>query len=392
MNILLLAPQPFYAERGTPIAVRLLAESLCDMGHHVDLLTYPFGQDVEYPNLHIVRAARLPWIRSVPIGFSMNKIWMDIMLSGRLFSLARKGRYDVIHAVEESVFPALMLRWRHACPVIYDMDSSIPEQLDAQTRWGGWLSRLLNAAERWAIRHAAKVVAVSDDLADRARTYRDLRDVHVIQDVPLNEIRSEPVSERLADHVPENHLIALYVGNLETYQGMDLLLDGLEKLVPRDLAVSVLIIGGSETDIRHYRQQAGQRQIDKRLHFLGPRPVARLGGYLEQADILLSPRLSGGNTPMKIYTYMASGRPIIATRLKTHTQVLDEDCACLISATGQDLADALQTLAESPELRRRLGVAARARVEKHYSLEAYRQKLAAVYDSQQLQPLHAHAS
>lgn len=391
MNILLLAPQPFYAERGTPIAVRLLAESLCDMGHHVDVLAYPFGQDVEYPNLHTLRAMHLPWVKSMSIGFSMNKVWMDIALSGRLFRLAQRGRYDVIHAVEEAVFPALALQWRHGCPVIYDMDSSIPEQLDTGSGWGKWLSRPLHSAERWAIRQSAKVVAVSEDLADRARSVRDPQDVHVLQDVPTTEMRSEPVTERLADRVPAGNLIALYVGNLEWYQGMGLLLDGLEQ-AHRDLPISVLVIGGSEADIQRYREQARERQISSKVHFLGTRPVDQLGGYLEQADILLSPRLSGGNTPMKVYSYMASGRPIIATRLKTHTQVLDDDCAFLISATGQDLADALQALVDSSELRERLGTAAQARVEQHYSLKAYRHKLAAVYDSPQLQSLHAHAS
>ena len=55
MNVLLISPQPFFTERGTPIAVRCLAEALCADGHRVDLLTYPFGDDVAIDGLAIHR-------------------------------------------------------------------------------------------------------------------------------------------------------------------------------------------------------------------------------------------------------------------------------------------------------------------------------------------------
>ena len=54
MNVLLLAPQPFYRERGTPIAVRLLAETLCSLGHAVDLLVYHEGEDISFPGLRLL--------------------------------------------------------------------------------------------------------------------------------------------------------------------------------------------------------------------------------------------------------------------------------------------------------------------------------------------------
>ena len=60
VNVLLLAPQPFYRERGTPIAVRLLAEELCSAGHAVDLLVYHAGEDISFPGLRLLRAAAPP--------------------------------------------------------------------------------------------------------------------------------------------------------------------------------------------------------------------------------------------------------------------------------------------------------------------------------------------
>jgi glycosyltransferase involved in cell wall biosynthesis len=89
--------------------------------------------------------------------------------------------------------------------------------------------------------------------------------------------------------------------------------------------------------------------------------------------------LKGLNTPMKIYSYMASGKPIVATRIGSHTQVLDESCAMLVEPEPAAMAAGLCALLADPAAGRRLGDAARALAAREYSREAYRRKLAAAY-------------
>ena len=86
MKILLLAPQPFFQARGTPIAVRLVLEFLSSRGHRVDALTYHEGSDVDIPNCRVVRIPRLPGIRDIRPGFSLKKILCDLVM---LFVCAR---------------------------------------------------------------------------------------------------------------------------------------------------------------------------------------------------------------------------------------------------------------------------------------------------------------
>ncbi|MGH8328097.1 MAG: glycosyltransferase, partial [Steroidobacteraceae bacterium] len=114
---------------------------------------------------------------------------------------------------------------------------------------------------------------------------------------------------------------------------------------------------------------------------LGPRPLAQLNEFLAQADILVSPRLQGSNTPMKVYSYMNSGRAILATRIRSHTQVIDDDSALLVEPNAQGLAKGLATLALDEGLRARLGSAARRRASERYSLEAFREKVRAAYQT-----------
>jgi glycosyltransferase involved in cell wall biosynthesis len=92
----------------------------------------------------------------------------------------------------------------------------------------------------------------------------------------------------------------------------------------------VVIVGSREDDIRRYRNVAGGLGIESPVHFLGRRPVHPLSNLLRQADMLVSPRLKGLNTPMKICSYLDSGTAVSATRLRTHTLILDDRTAYLV--------------------------------------------------------------
>jgi glycosyltransferase involved in cell wall biosynthesis len=174
-------------------------------------------------------------------------------------------------------------------------------------------------------------------------------------------------------------VMALYVGNLEKYQGIDLLLDGFRQAVADQEGLNLVLIGGSPEHVEKYQKRVKQLNLESKVFFCGPRPVTMLGYYLAQADILVSPRTQGNNTPMKIYSYLDSGVPVLATDLPTHTQVLDERIACLTRPEPEALAKGLVALAGDEEKRRDIGVNARQRVHEEYSLPAYKRKLAAFY-------------
>ena len=112
---------------------------------------------------------------------------------------------------------------------------------------------------------------------------------------------------------------------------------------------------------------------------MGPKPVRLLGSYLRQADILVSPRTQGNNTPMKLYSYLASGKAVIATEIPSHTQVLDNDIAMLCRPEPAALMAAILTLANDRHLQTQLGQAAICRAEERYSRQAYREKLQQFY-------------
>lgn len=378
MRILLVAPQPFYQERGTPIAVRMLVEVLCAQGHAVDLLTYHEGTDLDIDGLRILRTPALPGLRHIPIGISWKKLVCDLLISGRLLRLALSRRYDVIHAVEEAVFPAILLRSSAHARVVYDMDSLLGESLVSKWRLLRPASRVLRAMERAVIRRADAVFAVCGDLARRVSVDAPGVPVFLIEDVALPARQfcgaAEPLRELLEIRGP----LALYVGNLQHYQGVEQIVRAMAQL-PQAIDLTLVLIGGAADDIARVRSLMRKLHLEERVYLLGPRPLAQLTGLLAQADILVSPRLRGSNTPMKVYSYMNSGTAILATRILAHTQVLDDDCALLVEPGPQALAKGLTTLAADETLRARLGATARRRAGDRYSVEAFREKVSAAY-------------
>jgi glycosyltransferase involved in cell wall biosynthesis len=171
----------------------------------------------------------------------------------------------------------------------------------------------------------------------------------------------------------------MYVGNLERYQGIDLLLESFALAKLRVPTARLVLIGGQAAQIRRYEWMAKRLGLDGAVYFAGPRPVSQMAAYLAGADVLVSPRLAGGNTPMKIYSYLDSGRAVLATALPTHTQLLTDEVALLASSTPEAFADGLVRLMQDEGLRRRLGVSAKALIERRHRYDVFKATLEALY-------------
>lgn len=380
MRILILAPHPFFQHRGTPIAVRFLIRALAQQGHEIDVLTYHEGEDIDIPNCTVHRIPRVLGIRNVRPGFSIKKLICDVVLAWTCFGMLSKKRYDVVHAVEESGFIALVVKWLFKVPFVYDMDSSLPQQMMERFAFLRLVKWPMEASERMVVRGSAGVVAVCKALEEVARSYDGRKPILRLEDPSLLSIdcdRGEHLDQLLDPKGP----IAMYVGNLEPYQGVDLLFEGFRHAAIQDPSLQLVIIGGNDAHIEAYRKQAAQWGLERSIHLIGPRPITQLGWYLRQADVLVSPRTTGHNTPMKIYSYLDSGVPVLATDLPTHTQVLDSSISYLVAPNPQELGEGLLELMRNAPLRATLAQKARERVQQEFSPEAYYRKLTEFYQS-----------
>jgi glycosyltransferase involved in cell wall biosynthesis len=174
--------------------------------------------------------------------------------------------------------------------------------------------------------------------------------------------------------------LVVYTGTFEQNQGLELLIRGASHVLAKFPQAIFLFVGGRPDQIDRLRGLATQHGVAGNFLFPGTRPLDEIPVYLAAGDILVSPRSEGTNTPLKIYSYMAAGKPIVATDLETHRQVLDERTALLVPATAEGLSQGIVTLLENSARREKLAQGARRLVEERYSYRSYLDKTRGVYD------------
>jgi len=375
----MIAPEPFFEPRGTPFSEFHRIRALTTLGHEVDLVTYPFGQTVTMPGLRVFRSLRPPFVSHVKIGPSLAKIPLDVLLSLTAIRRAFSGRYDAIHSHEEGGFIGALLAMALRVPHLYDMHSSLPQQLTnfAFSR-SRIVRRLFESVERFMIRRSRVVIVICPSLQDTVRQIEPSAHSVLIENAPgSGEEHATPeqaAALRQSLGLAPSSPVILYTGTFEAYQGLGLLFDAMGTVRQQRPDARLVLAGGRADQVEKARAEASRAGIDDVTIFAGERPASEIPAYLLACDVLVSPRSRGTNTPLKIYQYLRSGKVIVATRLLTHTQVLSDDTAILTGATGPEFAAGILAALADPARAQAIGAVARRLAESKYSYEAYLEK------------------
>src|SRR5580765_6400478 len=374
----MIAPEPFFEPRGTPFSEYHRIRALTELGHTVDLATYPFGEDVSMPGLRVFRCLRPPFIRRIGIGPSFAKVPLDLALTLTAIRRAMSTRYDVVHSHEEGAAIGVVLAALLGVPHLYDMHSSLPQQL---TNFKFSRSRILRWCferfERVAVGRSRVVIVICPELERLVKELRPTQDPVLIENAPgAGDVvpggDRPTIRARYGIEVPTP--LILYTGTFEAYQGLDLLFAAMKDVLRTRPDARLLLAGGRSPQLEQARRETEALGLGQAVIFAGERPADEIPALLDAADVLVSPRSRGTNTPLKIYQYLRSGRVIVATRLLTHTQVLDEGVAILTDATPREFAAGIVDALSNPERAAAIGGRARDLAETKYSYDAYLEK------------------
>ncbi len=388
-RILVVAPQPFYQDRGTPIALRQVLEALSELGHQVDLLTFPVGQDVDLPGLRILRTANPLGFSRVPIGLLPQKLLLDLTLVSTLRRLLRRERYSCVHALEEAAFPAAVLARRHGIPLLYDMQSSLPEQLQQLCPFRMTpLRQSLDAAERWLLNRADYVVS-SAGLAERVGRIAPATPVREWR-FPSHPVAAEParamaLREELG--IALDARVVLYSGTFEPYQGLPELVEAIPLVLAQAPETKFVLVGGDRANGFASSEAVVPLLASGALRLIDRQPRSMIAAYHAMADVLVSPRTYGGNLPLKVFDYLAAGRPIVATDIPTHRTVLTEERAVLVAPESGPIAAGILSLLTQPQRAAQIARAAGRYAREHLAWDAFVRSVEEIY-----QEVHRHAS
>lgn len=375
MHILMVAPQPFFRPRGTPLSVLHRIRALTRLGHTVELATYPFGESPVISGLTIHRVACPPLVQDVAVGPSMAKLLLDAPLVRLANRLAATGRFDLLHTHEEAGWLGAVFKKRYGLPHLYDMHSSLPQQVANFRRFRNrFVTMVFERLERQTLDNADGIIAICPSLRDHVLNSGCKGIVALIEntldfDVP----RASPVViDAMRDRLGlGNGPVVLYTGTLEPYQGLELLLAAVPAVVGEVPLARVVVVGGTKAQIAGLARFAADRGSADHVRFVPAVAPAEVPLYHQLADVLVTTRSRGTNTPLKVYQYLRARRPIVATDIESHTQVLDGTVAELVRPEPAAIAAGIVRVIHDPARGRDLAEAAARLAAERYSEAAY---------------------
>jgi glycosyltransferase involved in cell wall biosynthesis len=380
-KVLLISSQPFFQWRGSPIRVGFNVQSLAELGYEVDLLTLPIGHDLEIPGVRVIRVPNVFFARNVKIGPSPIKAAFDVLLLFAALGLGFKYRYDVIHGIEDAGAMGVMVAKLTGSRFVFEKHSDPASYRRGPLR--NFVLYLYTKVERFTARRADACIGTGPGLVNQIQAMRTGKEVHHIFDIPSSRVEAsgeqcDRVRNRLSKHRREK--LITYVGSFAVYQGVDLMFAAIPAVVRQRPEARFIIIGGTEAEIAERRKALGDRKVRRAVTFLGKIPPDELPPYLSASDILLSPRLAGINTPLKLLDYLKAGRAVVATNTEANRLILDETTSVLVDPSPEAFAAGIRLLLADDALRARLGRKGSRLITEKYNFDEFKKRLARCYE------------
>lgn len=374
MRITYFADVRFPLERANGIQTTETCYALVKRSHSVDLIVRP---DTHTPprdpfafygiapdsRLHVERApvagpamARRFGYLAFAAGRSLGSKRADVLLTRDL------GVASVILHIPRSLRPPLVYESHGYAP---DVAAALPTLVSTATIPSPGKLQRLAAREAAVWQRADGYVTITAALHEELQERFGSRPrTAVIPDgvrIDRHEDHGRPQSETRA--VGDGSGVVAYAGHLYAWKGVDVLLEAIARL-PRARG---LIVGGhpAEPDLARTKAFAEHLGIGDRVTFTGLVEPARVAQLLTQADVLVLPNPASAistryTSPLKLFEYMATGRPIVSSDLPAIREILRDGLHALLVPPGDSsaLASAIDRLLSNPALAARLARAA----------------------------------
>ncbi|HEV8265835.1 MAG TPA: glycosyltransferase family 4 protein [Gemmatimonadales bacterium] len=220
---------------------------------------------------------------------------------------------------------------------------------------------------------ATALVAVSAEVAAWLERRRSARGrVHLLLN-GVNPERFRPDVLPAAPGPPGTFTLG-FVGSMKPWHGLSVLIEAFARLHDHDAATRLLVVGGGPEDAA-VRRELAARGLGGAAALTGPVAPSDVPGLLTSMDVAVAPYPDAKRfyfSPLKVYEYMAAGRAVVASQVGQLGSLIQHDVTGLLCPPGDAvaLAAAVERLRRAPELRTRLGRAARGSVLRGHTWEA----------------------
>ena len=382
-NIVMVAPTPFFADRGCHVRIYEEARSLQNLGSKVIIYTYHNGRDM--PGIQTRRIVNIPWYKKLEAGPSYQKLYLDFLLLVKIMGPNIYKKADIIHAhLHEGALLGKIHKKFNKVPLVFDFQGSLTSEVVDHNFLKGksFALRFIRKIENSINSSADAIVVSSTNSANLLKKESNIRKdkIFVVQDgVNVNEFKmcndTLPLKRKL--NLPLDKKIVVYLGLLNRYQGVDCLLETISYVVKENRDVHFLIMG--YPDVEKYKKMAVEKRINRSITFTGRINYREAPQYLSLGDVAVSPKISPTESNGKLYNYMAMGLPTVVFETPVNREILGDLGIYAELANPISLAEKLEMVLSNENLAKNLGKKLREKAVDVYSWEAAGKKLTDVY-------------
>ena len=346
----MVAPTPFFADRGTHIRILEEALALERLGHQITIVTYHIGGMPQLPAGSRIRIRRIHrwlfWYDKLEAGPDWQKVLLDILLMRKAWWIALRERPDVLHghlhegaliiwAIDNLIF------WRSP-KLVADLHGSLTGEMVShaylKTRS---LYRVFRLVERFV--HRLPLQFVTSSWANAEVVARDRgSEIPVLLDgvdvVRYTLTTADQESLRTKYALPADVPIVVYTGALMPNKGVGLILEALPAILAAHSSVHVVLAGAPIGWIQGQLSTLDP-QITSRVTIIHPLPYHTLHELLQVADVAIDPKVGGsGEASGKMLQYMGARLPVAAFETVNNRKYLGEHVRLAEKTSGADLA------------------------------------------------------
>jgi glycosyltransferase involved in cell wall biosynthesis len=383
MHILVIAPTPFFADRGCHVRIYEQVRMLQVQGHCATICTYHIGRDIE--GFQIRRSLYVPWYSKLTAGPSIHKLYVDPLLLLTALRVCFSKKPDVIHAhLHEGVLIGKVVSLLFRVPLVADLQGSLTGELIDHRffKRGGLIHHLFSVIEHWLVRMPDAILTSSTRMLQwfEENGHRDTKNLRVIID-GVDTKRFQPGFGVKALHqqlrLPAGHKIVGFLGVLTEYQGLSVLLGAIPYILKRLPQTHFLLMGYPNID--HYREKARALGVSEHTTFTGRVDYEEAPNYLALCALYVSPKLLSSEGNGKLLNYMAMGRPIVASDTPVNREILGSLGVYAKVGDSSSLAEAVIKVLSDKDLATSLGQQLRMRAEEEFSWHVIGKRIEKVY-------------
>lgn len=388
----MVAPTPFFADRGTHIRILEEARALVRRGHRVTIATYHVGNEipeVENPGIDVRRIRRfLFWYRKLEAGPDWQKLVLDLLLIRKTYTLAREFRPDIVHAhIHEGVAIAgaalFFLRLsRRTAGFVADFHGSLTREMVSHEYLRGMsLRRIFGSVERRLDNMGDAAVASSWSNAEEIAEIRKRGPVIAVIDGARTMERptdADRLTIRNRYGIPGDAVVIVYTGAFLSNKGVIVLVEAIAA-VSRSIPDAWFVLAGFPRD--QIDPLLSAQVHNGRVTVISPLPYFSIADVLGMSDIAVDPKCDDtGQASGKMLQYLGAGLPVACFDTPNNRRYLGEGGAYATERTSDSLAQAIVTLARNRQSWDHIGRVNRLRAE-GFTWDKTGEKLEEVYVS-----------